>query len=192
MPLDTISALRFYEFSEEADAGHGYLITLMDGARTSLRLRMFGFTDRPLAEALLAAHKRGVDCWLIEDHLQACGAPAKAIIAFLVAGGFPPEHICITTDTHGGYMHEKCLLVDDAADIPDGQFPDVETARAAGYPVVATGSTNWSHSAFYEQSNHLLILPGKAFAALCRRQFDELFTYGRQHHPAYQPQAPAA
>lgn len=183
--IETQSFVRVYDIPSDGKQAHSDLVSFIDGAKHSIRLEIYGFTDPDLADALARASMRGVDVRLLLDHTQSTGPTEAAILHRLMLAGFPPDHLTITTSPMHQIFHRKRLTVDADADVPDAQFDTLDAARAAGYPLVVTGSTNWSPTAF-RQTNDLIVMPGRLYAKLCVNQFDAQWAWARANEPTYQ------
>lgn len=100
------------------------LIALIDGAKSKIYFAIYEFTLKDVADALVAAKKRGVEIRGIADSGEAAKSYDKPIIDELVAAGIPVE-----TEKHAsgnGIMHIKAIVTDSA---------------------YALGSYNWTASA---------------------------------------------
>ena len=100
------------------------LIALIAGAKTHIYFAIYEFTLKDVADALVAAKKRGVEVRGLVDAGESANSYDKPIIQALVASGIPVE-----TERHpggNGIMHIKALVTDSA---------------------YAIGSYNWTSSA---------------------------------------------
>ena len=100
------------------------LIALIDAASSHIYFAIYEFTLRNVADALIAAKKRGVTVEGLVDSGESANSYNAPIIASLRAAGIP-----ITTQHHAsgtGIMHIKALVTDSA---------------------YAIGSYNWTNSA---------------------------------------------
>lgn len=100
------------------------IIALIDTAKTHIYFAIYTFTLPSIADALVAAKKRGVDVRGIVDSEQSNNSYGAPITAKLLAAG-----ISIVTEKHAtgnGIMHIKALVTDSA---------------------YAMGSYNWTNSA---------------------------------------------
>lgn len=79
----------------------------INGAKHRVRFMAYGFTSKPIALALVAAHKRGVDVAGVIDDSQRLAPSAQG--PELVAAGVP-----IRYDAHEPIMHDKWVTVDGA------------------------------------------------------------------------------
>ena len=100
------------------------IIALINAAKNHIYFAMYEFTLKDIADALVAAKKRGVDVRGLVDAGESANSYDKPIINELVAAGIPVE-----TEKHAsgnGIMHIKALVTDQA---------------------YALGSYNWTNSA---------------------------------------------
>ena len=100
------------------------LIALIDGAKSRIYFAIYTFTLPSIADALVAAKKRGIDVRGIVDSGQSSNSYGAPITKKLLAAGIP-----LVTEKHStgnGIMHIKLLVTDSA---------------------YAFGSYNWTNSA---------------------------------------------
>lgn len=110
------------------------LVALIDGAEEYIYFAIYTFTLHNVADALVAAKKRGVDVRGIVDSEQSRSSYGAPIVAKLRAGGVP-----LVVEKHAsgnGIMHLKLLVTEK---------------------VYATGSYNWTKSATLENDEVLEI-----------------------------------
>ena len=183
--LETQTTLSAYFMPDDKKAALAALVGLIDSAKPGDMYRQicYGFTADPLADAILRAYNRGVDCRLILDHTQSAGRTEAALLHRMLLAGFPADRIRIGTSTEHAIIHDKVAVVVGEA-VPDAYFDTWEDARSAGYPVVSEGSYNWSDGAG-RQINTLLLLPSKPFAAYVIKIFDAQWDWLTEHQPQY-------
>ena len=110
------------------------IIALINGAKTKIYFAIYEFTLRDVAEALVAAKKRGVEVRGLVDAGESSNSYDKPVIKLLTDAGIPVE-----TEKHAdgnGIMHIKALVTDSA---------------------YAMGSYNWTGSATTENDEILEI-----------------------------------
>ncbi len=115
------------------------IIALIDAAKTHIYFAIYEFTLKDIADALVAAKKRGVEVRGLVDAGESSNSYDKPIIAELLAAG-----ISVVTEKHAdgnGIMHIKTIVTDSA---------------------YATGSYNWTGSATSENDEVLEIGTDKA------------------------------
>ena len=110
------------------------IIALINAAKSRIYFAMYEFTLKNIADALVAAKKRGVDVRGLVDAGESANSYDRPIIAELLNAGIPVE-----TEKHAdgsGIMHIKAIVTDSA---------------------YALGSYNWTGSATTENDELLEI-----------------------------------
>lgn len=177
----------YYALPDDATAVIHDLVALMDSARISLDLEMYGFTDLLLAAAIERAKVRGVAVQVIADRLSSAGPKQKSLLARL-ASAIGGQNILRGTSDKRQFDHRKALVVDAEANVPDAYYASWQEARADGYPCVAFGSTNWT-AVSRAQNNDLVIMPSKAMAAEFLTLFQQHWAWVAANEQAYQEAA---
>jgi phosphatidylserine/phosphatidylglycerophosphate/cardiolipin synthase-like enzyme len=139
---------------------------IVDGirrARHQILVQAFSFTSRTLANALMAAKRRGVDVQVMADREQTFSGEASRI-PDLVQAGIP-----VMLEARYQSAHNKVMVI------------DAGTEDAA----VITGSYNWTYAAQYKNAENVLILRhnpdiANAYAANWIRHFAEALPYAEQ------------
>ncbi len=129
------------------------LIDKINAARTSIHIVSFEFDLTPVAEALIAAHQRGVDVrWVTDDEhgLEADSEPDGGQFALLTGAG-----IEVRSDDRSALMHDKFW-------ISDGE-------------TVWTGSTNITVNGIFKQNNNVIVIHSPEVAAMYEREFQEMW-----------------
>ncbi|ATE59235.1 phospholipase D family nuclease [Thauera sinica] len=124
-------------FSPRDDA-EGVLIGVIGGARRTLLVQAYAFTSRRIADALVAASRRGVRVEVLADAQMNRRGTGNALPRLLEAG------IPVALETGYNAAHNKLLIVD---------------ADGPGCAVV-TGSYNFTWSAQNRNAENLLVLRG--------------------------------
>jgi phosphatidylserine/phosphatidylglycerophosphate/cardiolipin synthase-like enzyme len=132
-------------------------------AKHQILVQAFSFTSRTLANALMAAKRRGVDVQVMADREQTFSGEASRI-PDLVQAGIP-----VVLEVRYQSAHNKVMIM------------DAGTADAA----VVTGSYNWTYAAQNKNAENVLILRhnsdvANAYAANWRRHFAEALPYAAQ------------
>lgn len=132
-------------------------------AKHQILVQAFSFTSRTLANALMAAKRRGVDVQVMADREQTFSGETSRI-PDLVRAGIP-----VVLDVRYQSAHNKVMVIDAGA------------ADAA----VVTGSYNWTYAAQYKNAENVLILRhnpdvANAYAANWRRHFADASPYSAQ------------
>ena len=131
----------------------GRLIDHINAAQTSIHIASFEFDLTPVAEALIAAHQRGVDVrWVTDDEngLAADTEPGRGQFAMLRNAG-----IEVRSDNRTALMHNKFWIF-------DGQ-------------ILWTGSTNITKNGIFVQDNNTIVFSSPELAAIYEREFEEMW-----------------
>jgi phosphatidylserine/phosphatidylglycerophosphate/cardiolipin synthase-like enzyme len=129
------------------------LIWHINNSRTSIHIAAFEFNLTPVAEALIAAHNRGVDVrWITDDEngLDVDLDPGRGQFAMLQGAGIP-----VVADNRSALMHDKFWVF-------DGQ-------------TVWTGSTNITANGIFEQNNNVIVIHVPEVAAMYERQWQDMW-----------------
>jgi len=145
------------------DNAEGMVVDAIRGATQQILVQAFSFTSRTLANALIAARRRGVDVRVMADREQTFGGEASRIPDLAQAG------IPVILEVRYQSAHNKVMVI------------DAGTAEAA----VITGSYNWTYAAQYKNAENVLILRHnpelvKAYAANWRRHQADALPYTEQ------------
>lgn len=134
---DTLAARGSIElaFSPAGDP-EAALLRVIDRARATLHVQAYVFTSRPIAKALVAAHRRGVRVEVLADADMNRRGKGNAIPQLIEAG------IPVALETRYAAAHNKVLIAN---------------AEGRGC-AVATGSYNFTWSANHRNAENLLIL----------------------------------
>ena len=114
------------------------IVGIIGSARRELYVQAFLFTSKPIGNALIEAHKRGVVVEVLAD-IEMNGKGDRTQIPQLVAAGVP-----VSLETRYSSAHNKVILADPAE--PDG--------------VLITGSYNFTFSARMKNAENLLVMRG--------------------------------
>lgn len=129
------------------------LIEYIDGAQRTIHIASFEFNLTPVAQALIAAHKRGVQVqWITDDEhgIEADEEDDHGQFAMLEKAG-----IKVKDDGRTALMHNKFWVF-------DGQ-------------TVWTGSTNITVNGSFRNNNNVLVVESTELAAIYEREFDEMW-----------------
>lgn len=129
------------------------LIEYIYDAEETIHIASFEFNLDPVAEALIAAHERGVEVqWITDDEygLDADWEEGHGQFEML-----KDADIEVRDDGRGALMHNKFWIF-------DGQ-------------TVWTGSTNITVNGVYRNNNNVLVIDSPEVAAIYEREFDELW-----------------
>jgi phosphatidylserine/phosphatidylglycerophosphate/cardiolipin synthase-like enzyme len=121
-----------------ADDVAGMIVSRIGRARQSVRMQAYLFTDRRIANALLAARKRGVEVEIIGDAAQRESGGLPHLKALARAGAR-----VYLNGAHAA-AHDKIVIIDG------------DSAAAA----VITGSYNFTHSAQARNAENVVVISG--------------------------------
>jgi phosphatidylserine/phosphatidylglycerophosphate/cardiolipin synthase-like enzyme len=116
----------------------GMIVERIGRARLSVRMQAYLFTDRRIANALLAARKRGVEVEVIGDAAQRDSGGLPHLKALARAGAR-----VYLNGAHAA-AHDKIVIIDG------------DSAAAA----VITGSYNFTHSAQARNAENVVVISG--------------------------------
>ncbi len=117
------------------DDAEGLIVHTIRSARRQILVQAYNFTSRAIANALLAAQRRGVDVQVIADREQTYSGD-NSRIPDLAAAGIP-----VWLDVRYVAAHNKVMII------------DAEAEDAA----VITGSYNWTSYAQRRNAENLLV-----------------------------------
>jgi phosphatidylserine/phosphatidylglycerophosphate/cardiolipin synthase-like enzyme len=134
------------------DDGEAVLLRVIGEARRSLLVQAYVFTSRAIADALVAAHRRGVQVQVLADAEMNRREKGNALPRLLAAG------VPVALETRYNAAHNKLLIAD---------------AEGPGCAVL-TGSYNFSWSAQNRNAENIIVVRGhcplaQAYAANWRR-----------------------
>ena len=124
-----------------------HLIDLINGAQSSIELAVFEFDLQNVADALIAAHQRGVAVRVVYDDEHTEEDPQ---IEELIKAGIPA-----TPDERSAFMHNKFFIFDRS--------------------IVWTGSTNITVNGVYRNNNNVIVIRSSKLAANYAIEFEEMF-----------------
>lgn len=136
-----------------ADSIEQRLIELINVSQTSIHIASFEFDLTPVAEALIAAHNRGVDVRWVTDNEYGLGAdsdPGNGQFAMLQNAG-----IEVRADNRTALMHDKFWIF-------DGQ-------------ILWTGSTNITKNGIFVQDNNTIVFFSPELATIYENEFQEMW-----------------
>ncbi len=118
------------------DEAEKLVLDVIRRARRSLEVQAYVFTSQPIADAMVAAHRRGVKVEVLADAKMNRQGKGKAIPRLLAAG------VPVAFETQYAAAHNKVLIAD---------------AEGPGCAVL-TGSYNFTWSARERNAENLLVL----------------------------------
>ena len=132
----------------------------IDAAQHQVLVQAFSFTHRKIADALIAAGRRGVDVKVISDKDQ-IHRIQTSLISKMAADGVP-----VFTDSAHDSAHNKVIVID------------------AGSPTATliTGSFNFTHAAQYKNAENVLVIKGNtALTDLYRKNWQHHYEHSRPY-----------
>lgn len=121
------------------------VVEALGKAKSSVLVQAYSFTSAPIAEALVAAHRRGVNVQVILDKSQRTEKYSSA--TFIYNNGIP----CLIDDQHA-IAHNKVMVIDGRT--------------------VLTGSFNFTKAAEEENAENLLVIQDEDLAARYGRNWE--------------------
>jgi phosphatidylserine/phosphatidylglycerophosphate/cardiolipin synthase-like enzyme len=123
------------------------IVKQIDGARETILVQAYSFTSAPIAEALLQAHKRGVNVQVILDKSQR--TEKYTVATFLKNVGIPT----FIGEGQPGIAHNKVMVIDGRT--------------------VITGSFNFTKAAEEQNAENLLVIDDTGIAAKYAKNWQE-------------------
>lgn len=120
------------------------VVNNLDWAEKYVLVQAYSFTSKPIAEALIAARKRGVEVKVLLDKSQRKEKASK--LDRLARAGIP-----VMIDKKHAIAHDKVIIIDGVT--------------------VLTGSFNFTHAAEDKNAENLLVLHDKAMAKKYRENW---------------------
>ncbi len=126
------------------------LVSLMDQAKKTMRIAMFTWTHPKLTQAVINAHRRGVNVEAYVDFHSGRGVSAEVVHNLAKAG------VKVSLSQGSGLLHFKTLYIDDA--------------------ILVNGSANWTRAAFTQNDDCFFVVHAltEAQQNKMRRLFDIL------------------
>ncbi len=143
----TVSQVRDVCFSRTMNCA-SIIISLIDSARRSVLVAVYSFTSDQIADALIRAHRRGVEVRVVIEAGQA-NVRGSEYTRLRDAG------VSVRIDGNSGLMHHKFVVVDGEA--------------------VITGSYNFSAAAEDRNDENLLVIFDRRIAALYAQEFERVW-----------------
>lgn len=120
------------------DNAAGLIVEAIGRAQKQVLVQAYSFTHRGIAQALIAARKRGIMVQLVAD-LEQTRKTDHSQVAAVAAGGVPTY-----IDGLHDSAHNKVIIID----------------AGTTTPVLISGSFNFSHAAQHRNAENLLIFRG--------------------------------
>jgi len=143
--IDGVHVETFFESEGDARAR---MIQLIKGAKSSLNVMAFVFTDDDIASAIIARHRAGIPVRMVFE-ARNVDTPGSDVAVFQQAG------IDVLLDGNPYIMHHKVIIVDQA--------------------IVVTGSYNFSRNAADYNDENVLILHDTGIAGQYIAEFERVY-----------------
>lgn len=146
---------------------------LIEAEQKSLDIAIFSFTDTETAQALIAAHKRGVRVRIVADRGSSVGDYSKILL--LRRAGIP-VHVCPVITEKQPVLHLDDPRFDEKAmggALMHNKFI-VFGQTAGNRPLLWTGSFNFTRSANARNQENVIILSDQGVINAFSRQFEKL------------------
>ena len=152
----------------QPEEGVGPLLAALYGAKRRIYLKIFSLEDTSLIQAIIDAHRRGVDCRVQLNHVRADGSMMNEdTFETLNSAGVPT----VWTNPKFDVTHEKSLVVDEQAWICTFNFARKFFEKVRGYAIITDNASeveeivacfkaDWERRPFVSQSDLLFGGPG--------------------------------
>ena len=149
-------------FSPQDNIIENDLIPLILNAKHYIFIPIFFFTSQDIADALIAAHKKGVQIKVIND---ATNSHTK----YTVHKKLRDAGIKVKTENYAGKMHMKAMIIDDSISV--------------------LGSMNFTKSANFKNDENVLIIYDKDITKFLKQTFLYLWNKIPAKYEYYDPKA---
>lgn len=134
------------------------VVKTIESAKTSVRVAAYSSTSKPIAQALLEAHIRGIDVRVAVDKSNTTARYTAA--TFLANQGVP-----VRVDRQYAIMHDKFIVVDGVT--------------------VETGSFNYTQAGEKANAENVLVLHDPAVAQRYGQEWDRLWAESEEMKASY-------
>src|SRR3954462_3543651 len=136
-PSNVVQAVGTIEYAlTPGNDAAGLIVRTIDAAKVQILVQAFSFTNRDIADALIRAHRRGLDVQIIADREQTESMESSAMQSLLKAG------LPVFTDAEHSAAHNKVIVID----------------QNAQQPILITGSFNFTFAAQFRNAENVLVL----------------------------------
>lgn len=140
----------FFTQDEKGEQVDEALIKEIDGAKTTLNIAIYYITRPQIVDAILSAHRRGVNVRIITDRESSYGEAVEKPLAVIKMAGVP-----VKVNSHEGLMHLKMTVI-------DGE-------------VAVGGSYNYTNAATMKNDEMLIILHDPDVAKEWDAEFERMW-----------------
>lgn len=135
------------------------VLSVVNDASTSLDVEAYSFTSKPIATAIIAAKKRGVNVRVVAD--EKANGDRYSAVTYLAN-----NHVPVRLNSRYAIMHNKVMIADGST--------------------VQTGSFNYTASADTRNAENSIVLRGvPQIAAQYEKEFNRLWAESEVLAPAY-------
>lgn len=149
-------------FSPQDNIIENDLIPLILNAKKYIYIPIFFFTSQDIADALITAHKKGVQVKVIND-------ATNSHTPYTVHKKLRDAGIKVKTENYAGKMHMKAMIIDDSISV--------------------LGSMNFTKSANYKNDENVLIIYDKEITKFLKQTFLYLWNKIPAKYEHYDPKA---
>jgi phosphatidylserine/phosphatidylglycerophosphate/cardiolipin synthase-like enzyme len=150
----------YVAFTPDDNAG-AMIADAIHSARSEIYVQAFSFTHRRIADALIAAGRKGIRVEVIADAEQTYKI-RTSLIGHLASGGVP-----VYLDGEHTSAHNKVMVIDPQS----------------SEPILITGSFNFTHAGQYRNAENVLMAKGNpALAARYLRNWRDHRAHARPYY----------
>lgn len=146
-PLESVHIIKSSAYFSPGDSCRNKIISLINNAKNSIKICVFTISDNKIVQAIIAAHKRGIDIVVISDNDKANDKGSD--IDYLSDKGV---HVLLDHSSH--HMHHKFAIFDEK--------------------ILLNGSFNWTRSATTVNQENILVTGERQLVADYLKQFEYL------------------
>lgn len=128
----------------------GQIVYEIGTVKKTLDIAIYSFTDTKIADAIVAAKKRGVSVRLISDRESSNNSSQRQTMLIVKSAGIP-----VKINSHSGIMHLKVLVIDNS--------------------VATTGSYNYTKSAQNLNDENFVIINNSKIAQTYESEFQNMW-----------------
>lgn len=139
-----------YYFPRAGQAPEPALVSVINGAKSTLDIAIYSITDTSIENAIVNAENRGVTVRVITDSECARNSSQANILNALENDGIP-----VKINTHSGLMHMKVTIADKS--------------------IATTGSFNYTYSAETENDEVFVVIKNASLATGFDNEFSTMW-----------------
>jgi phosphatidylserine/phosphatidylglycerophosphate/cardiolipin synthase-like enzyme len=139
--------------------GTELIVKAISEARQSIKVAAYSFTSKPIAQALVDAHKKGIEIEVVLDKSQNSERYTSA--TFLANMGVP-----VRIDSHYAIMHNKFMVIDEKS--------------------VQLGSFNYTKAAEEKNAENVLVIRNNPqLATIYNKNWKKLWDESEEYQKRY-------